>query len=351
MGLSGKLRICFAAHNRHVLPMHKILSMAVFITLFASAAGAQQIGLGSGSVVATVQQLKPGEYIWTPQVAPEGPLMMIVNIENQRAMLYRNGIPIGATTVSTGRPGHATPTGVFTVLEKAIEHHSSTYDNAPMPYMQRLTWYGVALHAGRLPGFPASHGCIRLPAGFAKLLYGVTFRGMTVIISGGGAAPRIAPSPMGAVSSAEVGEQVSWHPELSLVGPVSIIVSVADGRAIVLRNGKVIGSAPVALTAKVDGTSVFELQAGEGSARWIRVALSAKETDRPAPAQQWAGFETDPHFRQMVASIVKPGTVVIVTSDSMKSDPSTSRVIIESPAPVVTSPATVTETPANLRLR
>src|SRR5207237_723322 len=112
----------------------------------------------------------------------------------QRAVLYRNGIPIAITTVSTGRPGHRTPTGVFTVLERDVEHYSSLYNAAPMPFMQRITWGGVALHGGDLPGYPASHGCIRLPREFARLLFGVTRLGMTVVITSEAAVPRLAPA-------------------------------------------------------------------------------------------------------------------------------------------------------------
>jgi len=97
-------------------------------------------------------------------------------------LLYRNGVPIAASTVSTGSKGRETPSGVFTILQKEVVHRSRTYDDAPMPYMQRLTWKGVAMHAGHLPGYPASHGCIRLPPRFAKLLYGVTTIGTPVMI-------------------------------------------------------------------------------------------------------------------------------------------------------------------------
>jgi len=97
-------------------------------------------------------------------------------------LVYRNGVPIAVSTVSTGREGRETPTGEFTILQKEVVHRSRTYDDAPMPYMQRLTWKGVAMHAGRLPGYRASHGCIRLPRGFAKLLYGITEIGTPVTI-------------------------------------------------------------------------------------------------------------------------------------------------------------------------
>jgi hypothetical protein len=87
------------------------------------------------------------------------------------------------STVSTGKPGHDTPPGVFTILQKQKMHHSTLYDDAPMPFMQRLTWDGIALHAGRLPGYPASHGCIRLPAAFAETLYDVTAHGGVVVVA------------------------------------------------------------------------------------------------------------------------------------------------------------------------
>jgi hypothetical protein len=112
-----------------------------------------------------------------------GPLFLVIDLTRQRALLYRDGVPIAASTISTGSKGRETPTGVFTILQKEVFHRSGTYDNAPMPYMQRLTSKGVAMHGGNLPGYPASHGCIRLPKDFAKLLYGVTELGTPVMIT------------------------------------------------------------------------------------------------------------------------------------------------------------------------
>ena len=88
-----------------------------------------------------------------------------------------------------GRPGHPTPTGVFTILEKEVHHTSSIYKGAEMPYMERVTWGGIALHAGDLPGYPDSHGCVRLPLEFSKLLFGVTMKGATVILANQHSAP------------------------------------------------------------------------------------------------------------------------------------------------------------------
>jgi hypothetical protein len=125
-------------------------------------------------------QLRPGEFVWQPERAPAGEVEIIVSIPLQRAYVYRGGTLIGVTTVSTGKPGHRTPTGKFDILEKHARHFSSKYNNAPMPYMQRLTWDGVALHAGQIPGRPASHGCVRLPLAFAKVLFDVTRVGAAV---------------------------------------------------------------------------------------------------------------------------------------------------------------------------
>jgi len=126
--------------------------------------------------------IHPGHYVWQPERSPTGQVEIVVSIPQQVAYIYRAGILIGVTTVSTGRPGHETPTGRFPILEKHREHYSSIYDAAPMPFMQRLTMGGIALHAGQIPGHPASHGCVRLPLAFARILFDVTQVGATVHI-------------------------------------------------------------------------------------------------------------------------------------------------------------------------
>ena len=132
---------------------------------------------------AVASRLKPGEFIWNPALAAQGPMLMIINLRTQRAYVYRNGIRIGVSTISSGKTGYKTPTGAFTILEKRKAHRSNKYNNAPMPYMQRLTWYGIALHGGHLPGHPASHGCVRLPHAFAEALFKETMVGMKVVIT------------------------------------------------------------------------------------------------------------------------------------------------------------------------
>src|SRR5215475_10275644 len=98
---------------------------------------------------------------------PQGPLIIAVSINKQQLKIYDANGFFAQSPVSSGMAGHATPTGVFSVIQKQRLHHSNIYSNAPMPYMQRITWSGVALHAGVLPGYPASHGCIRMPTSFA----------------------------------------------------------------------------------------------------------------------------------------------------------------------------------------
>jgi hypothetical protein len=302
----------------------KVAAFALALGLFLSAsAEAQQVDVSTGSVVETVAKLRPGEFVWAPEIAPQGPMLLIVNVKTQRAVVYRNGVPIGATTVSTGRPGHSTPTGVFTILEKQVEHYSSKYDSAPMPYMQRLTWYGVALHAGKLPGYPASHGCIRMPKGFAKLLYSVTGLGMTVVIAAVPSAPRVAPTPniVAEASGNNAGEAVLWNPEKSPRGPVSVVISAADRRAVVLRNGVMIGSAPVAIQGAVSGTWAYALRNVDAAGQhWVRVELSARATSAASvPPQEWQRFTAPAAFKAAVAAIVQPGMTIVVTPDSLRS--------------------------------
>lgn len=126
--------------------------------------------------------LDPGHYVWRPELALSGPVEIVVSLPLQTAYVFRGGTLIGVSTVSTGAPGYDTPTGTFQILQKKVDHRSNLYDDAPMPFMQRLTWDGVALHAGKIPGYAASHGCVRLPMAFARKLYQATSLGASVHI-------------------------------------------------------------------------------------------------------------------------------------------------------------------------
>jgi lipoprotein-anchoring transpeptidase ErfK/SrfK len=132
------------------------------------------------AVLKTNPKAEPGK---DAAALPKGPLQIVVSIANQHVTLYSNGVRVSQTPVSTGVPGRPTPTGVFSIIQKDRFHHSNLYSNAPMPFMERITWSGVALHEGPLPGYPASHGCIRMTHEFAARLWTIAKLGVRVIVA------------------------------------------------------------------------------------------------------------------------------------------------------------------------
>src|SRR3954466_15558138 len=116
---------------------------------------------------------------------PQGPLVIVVSIDRQKVTVYDTNGVFAESPVSTGMKGHSTPMGVFSVIQKHKFHHSNIYSGAPMPYMQRITWSGIARHAGVLPGYPASHGCIRMPMAFAMKMWNWTKMGARVVVTPG----------------------------------------------------------------------------------------------------------------------------------------------------------------------
>ena len=239
--------------------------------------------------------LKPGQFLWHPEIAPDGPVVLVVSLDQQLAYVYRNGIAIGISTISSGKPGKDTPTGVFTILQKNKDHKSNLYNNAPMPYMQRLTWDGIALHGGTLPGYPASHGCVRLPHPFAAKVYGITRTGDTVVVSDARAAPTtlVYPGMLAPVTAhglplavpEDGGPGYRWDDALAPEGPVGVVVSLADQRIYVLRGGVVIGEAPLELAAgtpEFHGTILFVMGEGNGQ--------GASLLDPAQPARNWTAY-------------------------------------------------------------
>ena len=132
--------------------------------------------------LADADRLRPGQYIWQGVPNSSAPVSMVIDLGRQVAFVYQGYDLVGITTVSTGRRGYATPAGVFPILQKQVWHRSNRYSGAPMPYMQRLTWSGIALHSGGVPGYRQSHGCIHLPPRFAAALYNITRVGQIVEI-------------------------------------------------------------------------------------------------------------------------------------------------------------------------
>jgi L,D-transpeptidase catalytic domain len=142
-----------------------------------------------------VDSLKPGQFVWEKRDSYEGPMKIVAVLDIQRIYVFQNDKLLGFSTISSGKKGKETPTGIFNILQKNIDHKSNLYSNAPMPYMQRLTWDGIAMHGGHLPGYPASHGCIRLPHAFAKALFGATQMNQEVVVLKNTATPIKRPEP------------------------------------------------------------------------------------------------------------------------------------------------------------
>lgn len=278
--------------------------------------------------------LKPGEYWWAPVVSPTGPVVVVVSVPLQTMHVYRNGILVGRSSVSTGSKGHATPSGVFTILDKQATYRSKKYQNAPMPQMQRLTWTGICMHSGQLPGYPASHGCIRMPYDFSKLVFALTAKGGTVVIGDDKKPqPHLAANP-GLMLAPEdftaemlkplANNDYEWQPKRSPAGPITILVSAADRALYVYRNGQPIGRAAIEISGSGRlGGNVFSMLDGvtekpswwapnRPARRWSAVASDAEG--------RGVGFDDlakrvrfNPEFAGKLYDVVAPGTTVIVT--------------------------------------
>jgi hypothetical protein len=293
--------------------------------------------------------LKPGEYWWRPELSPSGPLMVLVSIPQQTMNVYRNGILIGRSSVSTGSKGHSTPGGVFTILEKKKTHYSKKYDNAPMPNMQRLTWTGIAMHSGNLPGYPASHGCIRLPYDFSQLLFAETSKGGTVVVGDGKTpTPHLASNPGLLLAPKDFSPEMlhplgrgdyDWRPERSETGPITIVVSSADRALYVYRNGNPIGRASVEISGRgglgeriyslLEGTTDREslLVPGRAARRWMNVTTdSGREMDAEKIA---ARLRFNPDLASKLYDTITPGTTVVLTDHAVVRDASRNKAIFQ----------------------
>lgn len=301
----------------------------------AVAAGVPEWGARKSSPLDTPpDKLKPGEWIWFDSPI-QGPLAVIVSLTEQRAYVYRNGVLIAVSTISSGRPGYETPTGVFTILQKDRNHRSNKYQDAPMPYQQRLTWDGIALHAGGLPGYPESHGCVHLPTEFARRLFGITELGMTVVVSRAGSAPVSVVHPRaispidpqsGSVREAPPlaqDESFRWHPEDAPDGPVSLVMSLADRSLVVYRNGVEIGQSRIVVNRPQPGTHAYIVtqddeqttSPGEHRPRWITIGMpgSAEGAGQAVPTDMQGAVTVPEAFLDLLRPLLKPGVVLLVT--------------------------------------
>ena len=292
--------------------------------------------------IAAIKEMKIGEFIWRPELSPKGPVVVVVSIPHQLVHVYRNGLAIAVSTCSTGAPGHSTPTGVFTILQKREEHYSSTYNNAPMPNMQRLTWRGIALHAGHLPGYPASKGCIRLPVEFSRLLFSVTGLGTSVIIADQTSAHSsvVQPGlvlPNDLAADAKTAENKTPRTKaraadksMSKNDFASILVSGADRKAYLLKDGAVAFQTPIAIfdEAKPLGTHMYSLIGPSEDGhflKWNSFDIGG-DPDSSTSADLWS----DPVLGRIdylngagvkqVARSLQPGTTMVVTDFAASAD-------------------------------
>jgi len=317
--------VWIASWRRGEVPIKLQLPLLVVLIL-ATPFNASAAGHTKGRAVQPLtQDFKPGDYLWHPEISPAGPVVIIVSLPEQQMYVYRNGVRIGQSSISTGTKGHPTPTGMFTILQKKVRHESNIYKGAKMPHMQRLTWTGIAMHAGRLPGYPASHGCVRLPVDFAEKLYSVTEHGTSVIITDDKFAPGETSEP-GRLLSGETGVssmpsqptgKFEWHPERAPTGPLSVILSILDRQVYIYRNGIEIGRAALTTTGLGQGFgshvySALDKFGSNGQREWLSTS-SFGRASAPDIEELAMHVTFPPGFLEQARAAVSPGTTLIVT--------------------------------------
>ena len=311
------------------------------------------------------------------QPVPQGPLHIIVSTAKQRVTVYANGTLVGRAPVSTGMPDHPTPMGIFTVISKSRWHVSNIYSGAPMPYMQRITWSGIALHAGKLPGYPASHGCIRLPEYFATRLWALSKIGARVIVARDEVAPvaiahprlpvpkkpenkpgdaLVAAAPAAGkielVASVETANKVGdGINEMSAIkpaspenivqvippqrqSPVQVFISRKQGKVFVRQDFKPIFEAPVTI-AEPDrplGTHVFtamQMQEDGAAMQWTAVTIpsgyarardTAVKAAAPTAAAALDRIEMPQEAIDRIAGLLAVGSALIVSDNALSDE-------------------------------
>ena len=275
----------------------------------------------------------------------KGPLQIIISIADQKISVYDDGTLIARSSVSTGVQGHPTPLGVFSVIGKELWHRSNIYSAAPMPYMQRITWSGIALHAGVLPGHPASHGCIRLAKDFAIRLWHLTKRGTRVIIAPNNvdpvqiASPRLFSEPKTASSSQDTTDALAEKDVLTIPSTPPALVPNAQSQ----KDTNLLPATGVAPQKKAAPISVFvsrklsRLFVRQRSTPLFDVPIKVETPERPLGTHVFTLLELQNEgapFRWNVVSIPEtlsstspssnknPNAPVQGTSETVRSDPS-----------------------------
>jgi hypothetical protein len=302
---------------------------------------------------------------------PQGPFQIVVEIAKQEVELYGQNGFIARAPISTGMPGHPTPLGVFTVLSKAKWHQSNIYSGAPMPYMQRITWSGVAMHAGPRPGYPASHGCIRLPEDFAVWLFQTTKVGARVIVTREPAPPvdiqnakLFVPATFaGDTTKMAMGAAGTVQPDAAVIvadaadkiaspaeqkpseppRPISVFVSRKQSKVFVRQGFTQLFDMPVTI-ADADrplGTQVYTAMAlkdGGKALRWTVISIPSAYRHQTAkrrgksedaePEPQAASNPVDaldrialpPEAIEKISALISPGSSLIVSDNALSDE-------------------------------
>lgn len=227
---------------------------------------------------------------------PQGPLVIVVSIDRQKVTVYDTNGVFAESPVSTGMKGHSTPMGVFSVIQKHKFHHSNIYSGAPMPYMQRITWSGVAMHAGVLPGYPASHGCIRMPMAFAVKMWNWTRMGARVIVSPGQMSPQNFSHPLLASLRVPLQPAASLEPQTNAGDKADKVAA---------NTGAAAANPAETKTASADG--VLELRSSVGH------TVMSDVTTGYAPAREEAAASAD-----QTETTAKPETKTAEAADAAK---------------------------------
>ena len=334
------------------------------------------LSLANAQAQARLRRAEPGApplATWSERA--RGPLILAVSLADQRLTVWDNGVVVARSPVSTGVKGHETPRGVFTLLQKQRMHRSNIYSNAPMPFMQRITWSGVALHQGHVTGRTASHGCIRLPADVAKKLFGYTKIGARVIITDepvtpadfahpklfSALPPEVAPPPAAALNPPEREpvriQLASLHPEAELMaslaepinqpaaqpepasapppapapqteapkrqptGHVAIFISGKERKLFIRQGFEPVYESPVEI---LPGTAlgahlftVMEVDQKGGATRWSRVSLPVSGAGSASAAQALEQIQIPEEARLEVGRRLSAGSSLLIADQGL----------------------------------
>ena len=292
---------------------------------------------------------------------PQGPLVIVVSIDRQKVTIYDSNGVFAESPVSTGMKGHSTPMGVFSVIQKHKFHHSNIYSGAPMPYMQRITWSGVAMHAGVLPGYPASHGCIRMPMAFAVKMWNWTKMGARVIVTPGQLTPqnfshpmlaslRVPPQPAASLEpTTSVGDKADkGAPDTKVTEAKSVETKTAsaDG-SLELRStvGHTVMSDVTTGNAPVHEEAATPAEAASSEAQPTETAEAPKATSDEKPAEKVEAAKSEPTDAPKTEVAAEPAKSEPTKAEPTKTEPMKSEPVkAEAAAPEKKPDAPVTAT-------